>query len=196
MSDEIPISCQCGKLRARLHGANARNGNHGVCYCVDCQAFARHLGKFGIVTDDAGGTEIYQTQPHRIEITSGAEALALLRLSPKGLNRWYAKCCNTPLCNTPGKPTVAFAGVLVSNPTVQPGALGPIRFRYKRESAVRPVSEPPGSMAGFVIRTLSGLLSERISGRWKQTPFFNTDSRSVVKPYVLSASERAAAYSP
>lgn len=194
MSDEVTLSCHCGAFTARLREASAQNGNHGLCYCADCQAFARHLEQFGVVTDAAGGTEIYQTQPHRFEILTGQEHLALLRLNPKGLNRWYAKCCNTPICNTPGNPKIAFAGVLAANLTAAPGALGPIRFRYKRESAVVPVTEPSGSMLRFIARSVSAILKERVSGRWKKTPFFGEDGRSVVAPYVLSEAERDAAY--
>ncbi|WP_146174227.1 DUF6151 family protein [Litoreibacter ponti] len=194
MSDAISLTCQCGSFKARLRGADAKNGNHGVCYCVDCQAFARHLVQLDRVADAAGGTEIYQTQPHRFEITEGAAHLAVLRLSPKGLNRWYAACCNTPICNTPRSPKVAFAGVVAANITAPDGALGPIRFRYKRESALHPVSEPAGNMVGFVVKTLSAILGERLSGRWRDTPFFDDGGNPVVEPRVISREEKAAAY--
>jgi len=194
MSNDPTLSCQCGSLTATLRGASGDNGNHGMCYCLDCQAFARHLGQLDRIANAAGGTEIFQTQPHRIAITSGIEHLALLRLSKKGINRWFASCCNTPLCTTPGPPKVAFAGMLVANITASQTALGPIRFRYKRESALQPVKEPQGSALRFVARTFASIAAERLSGRWKDTPLFGADGRSIVKPYVLSASERTAAY--
>lgn len=193
MSDDVTVSCQCGAFQARLRGADAKNGNHGLCYCADCQAFARHLGKFGVVTDAKGGTEIYQTQPARVEITAGEDQLALLQLAPKGLYRWYTKCCNTPICNMVGNPKISFVGFLVAN-VAEPKALGPIRFRYRPEQALEPVTEPSGSMLGFVARTVRAIAAERISGRWKQTPFFGADGRAVVKPYVLNEAEREAAY--
>lgn len=193
MSEDIHVSCQCGSFQARLRGADARNGNHGMCYCVDCQAFARHLGQIGVVTDAAGGTEIYQTQPARVEITAGMDKLAVLQLKQKGLYRWHTTCCNTPICNMVGNPKISFAGFLVAN-IAAPEALGPVRFRYKREHALTPVREPAGSMLGFIARTVRAIAAERISGRWKQTPFFGTDGRAVVKPRVLSDAEREAAY--
>jgi len=193
MSDEVTVSCQCGAFQARLRGATAQNGNHGLCYCTDCQAFAHHLGQFGMATDAKGGTEIYQTQPARVEITTGKDQLAVLQLAPKGLYRWYAKCCNTPICNMVGNPKISFTGFLVAN-IATPEVLGPIRFRYKREHALAPVTEPSGSMLGFIARTVRAIAAERISGRWKQTPFFGEDGRAVVKPYVLSEAERDAAY--
>ena len=194
MSEDVTVRCQCGAFQARLRGADATNGNHGLCYCTDCQAFARHLGQFGVATDAKGGTEIYQTQPARVEILAGKDQLALLQLAPKGLYRWYAKCCNTPICNMVGNPKFSFAGFLVAN-IAEPEALGPIRFRYKSEQALEPVSEPSGSMIGFIARTVRAIAAERISGRWKKTPFFGEDGRAIVKPYVLSEAEREKAYS-
>jgi hypothetical protein len=38
--------------------------------------------------------------------------LRLMRLSEKGLLRWYAGCCDTPLFNTMATPKVPFVGVL------------------------------------------------------------------------------------
>jgi hypothetical protein len=194
MSKDLTVSCQCGAFQAVIHGASPSNGNHGMCYCTDCQAFARHLGQLGVATDALGGTEIYQTQPARVEITAGADKLALLQLRKKGLYRWHTNCCNTPICNTMGQPKLAFAGFLVPNIKATVDVLGPIRFRYKREEALGVVSEPSGSMLMFIFRSLRAIAMERISGRWKKTPFFGEDGRAMVKPYVLSEEELEAAY--
>lgn len=195
MPSDINATCKCGQLHLRLSDATPKNGNHGLCYCTDCQAFARHLGQLGTATDDQGGTEIFQTQPARVEIVSGQDQLAVLQLAPKGLYRWYARCCNTAICNTMGKPTISFVGILVANMDTSPEALGPINFRYKREQALSEVVAPSGSMARFVMRTVGTIVKERLSGRWKQTPFFDIETgRSVVKPRVLTDEERDKAY--
>jgi hypothetical protein len=34
-----------------------------------------------------------------------------MRLSDKGLLRWYARCCNTPIANTPANYKASFAGI-------------------------------------------------------------------------------------
>jgi hypothetical protein len=92
-----------------------QNANRGVCYCKDCQAFAHFLGKDGETLDERGGTDVTQVLPKNIAFTQGTEILACIRLTEKGLLRWYAGCCNTPVVNTQGargspKPRQAGAG--------------------------------------------------------------------------------------
>jgi len=58
-----------------------------------------HLRAEAALMPDAG-VALYQTRPDCVHIDDGAEHLACLRLSPKGLLRWYASCCDTPLANT------------------------------------------------------------------------------------------------
>ncbi|MEM9582705.1 MAG: DUF6151 family protein [Pseudomonadota bacterium] len=196
MSNDIPLSCRCGSFKAVIHDANSKTGNHAICYCVDCQAFARHLGQAGRVMDEKGGTEIYQTQPYQVEILAGAEHLAVLQLAEKGLYRWYTNCCNTPICNTLGTPKFSFAGFLTANMTDNFDATGPVQFRYKREQALAPVAEPSGSLARFAFRTMRRAAMSRITGKWKKTPFFDAATgRSLAKPTRLSEAERSAAYS-
>ena len=72
-----------------------------------------HFLERGELMDEWGGSEVFQTTPARIEFTQGADQLACMRLSPKGLMRWYARCCNTPIANTLPSPGMAFAGILV-----------------------------------------------------------------------------------
>ena len=40
----IPLRCRCGEVRGTALDVNGGVGNRVVCYCHDCQAFARHLG--------------------------------------------------------------------------------------------------------------------------------------------------------
>jgi len=71
--------------------------NRCVCYCRDCQAFAHFLGKVDAILDERGGSEIIQVLPRNLTFTQGIELLACMRLTEKGLLRWYAACCNTPI---------------------------------------------------------------------------------------------------
>ncbi len=195
MTADISLHCTCGQFRAVIHDPGPSTDNHGICYCTDCQAFPRHLEQEARCLDAAGGTDIYQTQPSKVEITAGREHLAVLRLGPKGLYRWYASCCNTPLCNTMGKPKLSFVGFLTCN-FEDNTSLMPIGFRYKKEQALAPVDGPAGSLAAFAFRTMKNILRARISGRWKQTPFFDAKTgRAVVAPYTLTEAEREKAYS-
>jgi len=112
MPTDIPLRCTCGKLRGIARDVSPSNGVRVVCYCTDCQAFARFLGHAGI-TDEHGGTDIFQMAPSSVRITAGADALRCMRLSDKGMYRWYCGECKTPVGNTNG-PRVPFVGLIHS----------------------------------------------------------------------------------
>jgi hypothetical protein len=80
-----------------------------VCYRDDCQAYLHHLGRADLF-DDHGGTDTVQVAPNTVTFERGAELIAGLQLTPKGLHRWYARCCQTPLGNTL-TPTLPFIGI-------------------------------------------------------------------------------------
>jgi hypothetical protein len=83
-------------VRAVAHGVTPQIGNHCVCYCDDCQAFPKALGRPDVV-DANGGTDIFQLSQARLKFTHGLDHVAWLQLAPKGTARWYASCCNTRL---------------------------------------------------------------------------------------------------
>ena len=90
-----PFSCQCQKLQGVvLEGGTC---SRVLCYCKDCQAFARYLRRQSAMLNDQGGTHIVQVAAHRVRFTRGMEHLAVVRLSPRGLLRWYASCCDGTL---------------------------------------------------------------------------------------------------
>jgi len=103
----IEFSCRCGAVRGRVAGPG--NANRVICYCDDCQAFAHHLGRTDLL-DPQGGSDIVQLAPASFSLRQGHEHVAGVRLTPKGLYRWYASCCHTPLGNTVG-PAIPFVGV-------------------------------------------------------------------------------------
>lgn len=84
---------------------------HG-CYCTDCRAFAHFLGKAPDVLDEQGGTEIVQVAQPRLRFIQGEDYLSAVRLSDKGMIRWYASCCGTPIGNTLANPKVSFIGLI------------------------------------------------------------------------------------
>ena len=93
------LRCTCGKLRG--HVSEPEKGIHLMCYCKDCQAFANFLGKGAELLDAQGGSDIVAVHPRSVHFTEGQGELACMSLSPNGLLRWYARCCNTPIANTP-----------------------------------------------------------------------------------------------
>jgi hypothetical protein len=99
MVTDLPLRCACGKLQGLALNVAQSVGRRVVCCCDDCQAFARFLGRDDI-TDEWGGTDIVPMPPARVRITQGTENLTCMRLSEKGLFRWYCAQCKTPIGNT------------------------------------------------------------------------------------------------
>lgn len=188
----LSIQCSCGDLKGTLNQSGSVN--RGVCYCADCQAFARFLGREDDVLDQAGGTEIVQIAQEEITFTEGVENLACMCLTEKGLLRWYAVCCNTPIGNTPRNFKISVIG-LIHNCLNQGQdslreALGPIRMhvgtKYARGT---PKPKSAGLMVG-VLRVIGMILGARLDRSYKRSPFFVPGSGApVVAPRVLSTHE-------
>jgi hypothetical protein len=197
VAEHLPIRCRCGAVRGSLAAAKPSAGNHVICYCDDCQAFAHALGRSGDVLDACGGSEIVQVSPARIRFDAGADKLSCLRLTAKGPLRWYTSCCNTPIGNTLASGAVPFIGMLcvclqAPRETID-AALGPIRARVFRDFATcEPNSLAPGvPMWRLMLRFVRLLASARLRGEQRRSPFFDARTgNSVAEPRALSASER------
>jgi hypothetical protein len=187
-----PLRCQCGTIQGIL--ADPRNANRCVCYCRDCQAFAHFLGRPEAVLDERGGSEIMQVPPRNLTFTQGEEALACMRLTEKGLFRWYAGCCNTPIGNTLHTPKLSFIGLvhncLENREQSLDASFGPIRARVNTKGAR---GEPKPEVVGMgpaVWWFISRVLTARLNGNYKRNPLFQPDTgRPIVVPRVLSAGE-------
>ncbi len=189
-----PLRCRCGAIQGSV--ANPRSSNHAVCYCRDCQAFAHYLGRAGEILDARGGSDIVQTQPKNLTFIQGSEQLACLRLTPKGLLRWYSRCCRTPIGNTLATPKLSFIGLLHSCLTGEGGPLqesfGPVTAWVHTEWArgqPRPRAEGLGMSIAWFLRTT---LKARLNGDYRRTPLFHADTGAPIVPaYVLSQEEHA-----
>jgi len=178
------------------------SGNHCVCYCEDCQAFAHFLGRAGEILDVHGGTEIMQVSQATLEIVAGRERVACMRLTPGGLLRWYASCCNTPIGNTLATRAVPFIGVIrlgIREPAVGPVtasmALGPIRAHaYRRSAKGGPPGVPRGgSNLSIALRIVRLMLTWRLRGDHRRSPLLDpVTGTPIAVPRVLSTSEREA----
>jgi hypothetical protein len=199
MPTDVELECACGKLRGRALGVSASGGTRVVCYCDDCQAFARFLGGRDIL-DERGGTDLFQMAPSRVQLTSGADALGCVRLSSKGMHRWYCTECKTPVGNTMG-PRVPFVGMIHSIMRVdrsgrsRDDVLGPPVARVNTESATP--GAPVPSTASATLRAI--LRSVRLLAGWWLTrsgfpsPFFDEATKAPrVEPRILSEEERKA----
>ena len=193
----LNIKCDCGELRGEVRNASPARINRGVCYCTDCQAFARHLGRGDLVLDEYGGTEILQFSSGQLEFSQGEEHLACLQLTDGALRRWYASCCNTPIGNTLGKSWIPFVGLLRASvdPALSEAQLdqlaGPNRLRVHTQGALkdadRLAANAPGqwSMLLGLLRLLGG---GWLRGEHRRSPFFDNGA-PVKAASVLSAEE-------
>ena len=169
--------------------------HHSICYCRDCQAYAQALGKADAVLDAQGGTEVVATLQQHVVFTQGADALACLSLSPRGLLRWHSGCCNTPIGNTKRDARIAFVGLvhncLAHGPRSIDEAVGPVRMLANRQHARAPVAPMTLSTAAAVARLAARLAAARLSGSYRHTPFFVGTRLEAAAPIrVLSKSER------
>ena len=110
MTQDVELRCRCGEVRGRVTDASPQTVNRMICYCDDCQAFLHHLGRDDLL-DAHGGTDVVQVAPASLSFVEGAERIVGVRLGPKGLFRWYASCCKTPVGNTL-TPAVPFVGIV------------------------------------------------------------------------------------
>jgi len=188
-----PLRCTCGALTGAVE--HERLANHSICYCWDCQAFARFLGRDAELLDARGGCENIQVLPKDVKLRGGTQHLACVRLSQNGLLRWYAACCNTPIGNTPATsklPFVGLAGACLesSTPTVAK-SFGRVRFCAFTSGARGEPKPKSFGVPGFAVWLVRNRLRARFTGGFRDNPFFDTISdRPVVEPRVLSPAER------
>jgi hypothetical protein len=154
------------------------------------------LGREKDVLDARGGTDVIQTLPKNVAFTQGIEALACMRLTEKGLLRWYAGCCNTPLGNTLANFKISFIGLVHScletpdRPLQE--SFGPVRVWINTKSARGNPKPKTVGIGTTLVWFMAQPMRARIDGSYKQTAFFLKDKGTpIVPPKVLSGAERA-----
>jgi hypothetical protein len=191
---DLPLRCRCGAVRGVARGVSPGKVNHCFCYCDDCQAFVHFLGRAGDIFDEHGGTEITQMSQASVAFTAGTDKIAAVKLTSKGLMRWYASCCGTPIGNTLGTSAMPFIGVIHAFIDAPSAALGPIRGRgwAKRAKGGRAAVPKDGMPdALMVARMLGKLLKWRLRGDHKRSALFDAvTGNPLVEPRVLDSVER------
>jgi hypothetical protein len=192
---DFPVRCRCGQVEGRLAGA--KRGARAVCYCRDCQAFARFLGQPERILNEQAGTDVVATSPRFLRITRGQEQVRCMSLSQNGLLRWYTACCRTPIGNTPRNPKLSYIGLvhncLAGSPAELDQAFGPARVAVNTASATGPVHATPWALPGAVLKIARTVLSARLGGGYRDNPFFVAGTaRPVAEPQVLTSAERRA----
>ncbi len=185
----LAFSCNCGALTGHITAKGVNAGTHVVCFCHDCRAAQLYFEQ----PDPAPGpVEIFQTTHEDIRFETGSEHLAAMQLSPKGMLRWYAKCCNAPLATTPQTARFPFAGFIVAR-IPDASALGPVTTRGF-------VPRPDGKQKHEKLRyaafgLLKRVIKSRLSGSWRTSQLFTPETGGpVVTPTILTKEQRAAFY--
>jgi len=185
------FQCRCGTVQGQI--LHSQRGVRAVCYCGDCQAYAHVLGQAERVLDPLGGTDVVATQSSCVEFTSDTQALACLSLSPKGLLRWYARCCSTPIANTPRNWKIPYVGLVhtcLGQPEPMERSYPKVQMRaFTKNAKGRPPRADLLSGASGFAGLLLRLTAARLGGGYKATPFF--DSEGLPAATVVVA-ERAA----
>ena len=129
------LRCRCGAIQGTVDPRHVYG--RAVCYCTDCQAFARYLGSQDEILNSQGGTEIVAILPAAVHFTAGLDKLACMSLSDKGLLRWYASCCRTPIGNTPRDRKTPYVGLVRACLPNLDESFGPLKIAIKTNSATR-----------------------------------------------------------
>ena len=196
---DVSLKCHCGAVRGRATSVNPAAGFRIVCMCDDCQAYAYHLGRSDEVLDANGGTDIFQLTPAQLTLTQGTENLRCLRLTERGLLRWYAGCCNTPIANTLASAKMPFAGVPhtfmdhAADGQSRDEALGPVVARVQGRFGKGEMPEGTHRRAPFGAfgRIAKNLFLGWLRGKHRPSPFFDPSTgHPTVEPSVLSRTER------
>lgn len=179
----MQISCDCGDFKAELLAFPKNTPGRLACYCKDCQAFANRLGRSDVL-DEYGGTEVIPVYPSELRILQGKESLTCYRLSPEGLFRWAAHCCNSPVINS--RPGFPWLGILhtayKSSDPASLDNLGEIRCRvFGRDAIGKPpfeISEKLGFKA--ILTVLPFVIKGKLLNKGEGMELFESDGRTPI----------------
>lgn len=167
----LGFGCSCGAVRGTVHTTPPARGNQLQCHCDDCRRAIVWLGQ-----PDPGpdGVCYFQTAPSFVTLVAGHEKLGAFTWKSPRLVRWYAACCNTPLFNTLDSPKWAFASIMVAR-LDDPASLGPVTAHafVQKSNGKRGHVKALGFMWGFARRVAGA----RLTGSWRETPFFDDQGR-------------------
>lgn len=184
----LSLRCKCGEVKGTATDITPSTGSRVVCCCSDCQAFAVHLKRDADTLDEFGGTEIFQMSQSQLSIKHGKDKLQSLRLKEKGLLRWYASCCNTPIGNTinADMPFVGVIHTFIREPN-RDKVLGPVRAFVQTQHAKGVPDYPKHSAKfplGITLRIVRMMALWKLKGKQKPSVFFDDDGRPVAKPII------------
>jgi hypothetical protein len=176
---DLPLRCRCGHVRGVASAVSPSGGFRFLCFCTDCQAFARFLGRADVL-DAAGGTDIFQMPSAHVKLTAGSDAVRCLQFSSKVL-RWFADCCRTPIANTAADPRFPVIAVIhcfmdhQADGRAREEVLGAPLCRIYERSALGPLAPSAPAPPPFVTfaRRASMIFRWWVRGLARPNPFFD-----------------------
>lgn len=183
------LKCKCGAVKGEISAGGPNNRVR--CYCTDCRAFANFLGMEADVLDAQGGTEVIQVSQARVRITQGLDQLAAIRLSDKGMLRWYASCCKMPIGNSMADPR--WFSIDLVHSCLEHSKLdqdfGSSTALISTGTALGDPKPKQQGLLGAIIKFAWIVIPARLLGRYKHAQLFTSARTPIVTPTVLSPSE-------
>lgn len=184
---DLSFSCRCGSVAGTLTNPGPILGDHVVCHCTDCQAFATGLNAEDRILDLHGGTALYQGRCATMRLVKGRDRLASMHLTQKPTLRWYARCCDTPMFNTYRNGRIPYITTVVANcdPDQRGRLLGPPIGHLFTGEATGDVSRLKRlPMATLMRRFFKRMITDIIAGDRRRADLFDP---STLKPIALPA---------
>jgi len=124
----------------------------------------------------------------QLKITQGKEQISCVRLSAKGMYRWYVKCCNTPIGNTLGS-AGAFIGVIHNFLDKQPKHdqdLGKSQGHIQSTFALQEIPiDKRGAAFNIIASSVFKFILYKLKGYHNSSAFFDDKGKPVCEPKVL-----------
>lgn len=174
---DLIFSCRCGSFAGTLSKPGPHVGDHVVCHCTNCRAFAQRLHAADRILDQNGGTALYQGRCATMQITNGRDKLACFHLTEKPTLRWYAQCCDTPMFNTYKNGRIPYITTLVANcePDQRERLLGPpIGHLFTNEATGDASQLRRLKMAKLMRRFLQRMIFDIITGDRRRAALFDS----------------------
>ena len=185
---DISLSCNCGTVQGIAKEVTPSDGIHIVCYCDDCQRFAREIGNEAAL-DQYGGSEIFQLYPSKVKIEQGIDQLRCLQFSARGPVRWYTNCCNSPFGNAmpAGMPMIGInVGFMAAD--TDASVLGEVEFYVQGQCAKgKPPHQNlhPRFPLKLMFTSLYKALKGKLAGQGRPSPFYNADDQMISEPKIF-----------
>ena len=188
MDERIDLRCDCGTVRGTVNEVSRANAQRVVCYCRSCRAYAERLGRTHEL-DALGGTDLVQTTSGRLSLTEGMDRIACMKMTPRGVLRWFATCCNAPISTCAPTPALPIYGIRRAALAIDEAALdrrlGPVSARVFASHAkgdVRTLGPGTTRLLPLILRNIRLVLRARRAGEHRRSPFFDPSGQPIRRP--------------